>query len=496
MTPPTAPSSALASAPTNAAALAAPPAPAHRRGYQHLPTHRHWSIQPPMIRAIADVIAIIMYSVWILVEHPEEKWRLVYRLGRLLTLNEDPLGAVAGSVASFMDWMPIAAQVLATIAAIMFAFELFRLLAGGAYDRLRTTIRSHLWPNRRRVILIGDGRAAHWMADDILAYHASIGRGVLLTHLRTERSASTLVHPLGALMVLQVHAITQRCLRQADIAHADDVVIVGDGDSRNLEALVRCSEALHATPSRRTTVHVRIDSPECAEQLNHAVENSDRWRHYCLDVRVFCPDEMAARQALAVWSGNVPAAPQQIEEVLMIGLGESAAAFLAMLAAATAPTPAPAKPRRINLMDMHPERAWARVKANFPQACAQFDPHLIHESADSDALGSALHDMVARTTGNLLISVSVGDVDGNLSIALRLAGMVRALPPSSRRITIFVRQSLAVNLGSLLVRNANPLKTAPELRVWGGLEDSFPVDLLPWEGGAADGAAPFVHPTT
>lgn len=308
-----------------------------------------------MIGAIADVIAIVLYSVWILVEHPEEKWRLVYRLGRLLTLNEDPLGAVAGSVASFMDWMPIAAQVLATIAAIMFAFELFRLLAGGAYDRLRTTIRSHLWPSRRRVILIGDGRAAHWIADDILAYHASIGRGVLLTHLRTERTPSTLVHPLGALMVLQVHAITQRCLRQADIAHADDVVIVGDGDSRNLEALVRCSEALHATPSRRTTVHVRIDSPECAEQLNHAVETSDRWRHYCLDVRVFCPDEMAARQALAVWSGTVPAAPQQIEEVLMIGLGESAAAFLAMLAAAT--TPAPAKPRRVNLMDMHPERA-------------------------------------------------------------------------------------------------------------------------------------------
>lgn len=440
-----------------------------------------------MIGAIADVIAIVLYSVWILVEHPEEKWRLVYRLGRLLTLNEDPLGAVAGSVASFTDWMPIAAQVLATIAAIMFAFELFRLLAGGAYDRLRTTIRSHVWPNRRRVILIGDGRAAHWMADDILAYHASIGRGVLLTHLRTERTPSTLVHPLGALMVLQVHAITQRCLRQADIAHADDVVIVGDGDSRNLEALVRCSEALHATPSRRTTVHVRIDSPECAEQLNHAVETSERWRHYCLDVRVFCPDEMAARQALAVWSGTVPAALQQIEEVLMIGLGESAAAFLAMLAAAT--TPAPAKPRRVNLMDMHPERAWARVKANFPQACAQFGPHLIHESAESDALDTALHDMVARTTGNLLISVSVGDVDGNLSIALRLAAMVRTLPPSSRCITIFVRQSLAVNLGSLLVRNANPLNTAPELRVWGGLEDSFPVDLLPWEGGVADGGS-------
>ena len=487
MTSPTEPARALASTPTNSAALAPPPAPAHRRGYQHLPTHRHWSIQPPMIGAIADVIAIVLYSVWILVEHPEEKWRLVYRLGRLLTLNEDPLGAVAGSVASFMDWMPIAAQVLATIAAIMFAFELFRLLAGGAYDRLRTTIRSHVWPNRRRVILIGDGRAAHWIADDILAYHASIGRGVLLTHLRTERTPSTLVHPLGALMVLQVHAITQRCLRQADIAHADDVVIVGDGDSRNLEALVRCSEALHATPSRRTTVHVRIDSPECAEQLNHAVETSDRWRHYCLDVRVFCPDEMAARQALAVWSGTVPAAPQQIEEVLMIGLGESAAAFLAMLADATAP--APAKPRRVNLMDMHPERAWARVKANFPQACAQFDPHLIHESADSDALGSALHDMLDRTNGNLLISVSVGDVDGNLSIALRLAAMVRALPPSSRRITIFVRPSLAVNLGSLLVRTANPLNPAPELRVWGGLEDSFPVDLLPWEGGVTDGGS-------
>jgi hypothetical protein len=27
------------------------------------------------------------------------------------------------------------------------------------------------------------------------------------------------------------------------------------------------------------------------------------------------------------------------------------------------------------------------------------------------------------------------------------------------------------------------------LRVWGGLEDSFPVDLLPWEGGAADGSS-------
>lgn len=449
-----------------------------------------------MIGAIADGIAIVLYSIWILAEHPEEKWRIIYHLGRLLTLNEDKIQAPQGALPfapSAMDWMPIAAEALATIAAIMFAFELFRLLAGGAYDRLRTKIRNKLWPSRRRVILIGDGRAAHWIADDILAYHASIGRGVLLTHLRTERSPSTLVHPLGALMVLQVHAITQRCLRQADIAHADDVVIVGDGDSRNLEALVRCSEALHATPSRRTTVHVRIDSPECAEQLNHAVENSDRWRHYCLDVRVFCPDEMAARQSLAVWSGTVPAAPQQIEEVLMVGLGESAAAFLAMLAAATAPTAptasAPVKPRRVNLMDMHPERAWARVKANFPQACTQFEPHLIHESAESDALGTALHDMMARTTGNLLISVSVGDVDGNLSIALRLAAMVRALPPSSRRITIFVRQSLAVNLGSLLVRNANPLNTNPELRVWGGLEDSFPVDLLPWEGGAADGSS-------
>jgi hypothetical protein len=25
--------------------------------------------------------------------------------------------------------------------------------------------------------------------------------------------------------------------------------------------------------------------------------------------------------------------------------------------------------------------------------------------------------------------------------------------------------------------------------VWGGLEDSFPVDLLPWEGGATDGGS-------
>ena len=54
----------------------------------------------------------------------------------------------------------------------------------------------------------------------------------------------------------------------------------------------------------------------------------------------------------------------------------------------------------------------------------------------------------------------------------------------------FVRQSFAVNLGALLVRNANALHTSPELRVWGGLEDSFPVDLLPWEGGAADGGLP------
>ena len=479
MTPSTEPQRPFASV-----SVGSPLVPIHRRGYLHSAGRRHWSLQPPMIGAIADLVAIVLYSIWILVEHPEEKWHVVYRLGRLLTLNEDTFTVSPNAVPSFMDWLPIAAQVLATVAAVMFAFELFRLLAGNAYDRVRTTFRNNFWSNRRRVILIGDGRAAQWMTDDILAYHASIGQPVLLTHVRTEHSASTFIHPLGPLMILQRHVITAHGLRQAGIASADDVVIVGDGDARNLETLVRCSEALHLRSSPRTTIHVRIDSPECAEQLIHAAENNERWRQYPIKVKVFCPSEMAARQALAVWSAGSSAALQGIEEVMMVGLGESGAAFLAMLAVASeaaGAVSARATPRRVNVMDLHPDRAWARVKANFAQASAQFDPHLIHESADSDALGVALHAMAERTTGDLLISVSVGDVDGNLSIALRLAAMIRAMPPMNRRITIFVRQSLAVNLGMLLVRNANAPNTAPELRVWGGLEDSFPVDLLSWD---------------
>jgi hypothetical protein len=433
----------------------------------------HWWLQPTTLGAICGAGAILVYLASCIAEFGDkdaDPWvDIPYHLGRLISLNEDP-GDLASSI-TVVRTLRVAAEWLVVGSYGLLGFHLFRLVGGPAYEWLRTQWRRLLfW--RPKVLVIGDGRAAQWLAQDIIAWQAWQGRPVMLTHLRVDRVSDALSHPVGALMVIHARAITVGALRRAGIGHAERIIIAGDGQSTNLETLAHCGEALRAAHAPAVRIHVRVDSPDCAEQLEHALQHAQRAP--TVPVRIFSPDRQAAECAIDRWVDSFGGTAPRIRGVMSIGLGKTGAAFLDALAEHSLD---PALITPVVVHDLHAERAWERMRSVFAPACARLAPTLVDGGTEANALEEQLALLLRATDGEVVVSVSVGNVDANLSIGLRIAAFVREHGTAGCRVTLFVRQPLLVDFGALLARHhAGAQREPAQVVVWGGLEESFGAD--------------------
>ena len=445
----------------------------HPRQPAPRPVNRHrWWLQPTTLGAIAGGGAILLYLASCLLEigSPDaDPWNEIpYRLGRLISLNED-LSQLTSSVPA-VQTLRIIAQWLVVASFGLLGFHVFRLVGGPAYEWLRTQWRRLLfW--RPKVLVIGEGRAAQWLAQDIIAWQAWQGRPVMLTHLRVDRVSDALSHPVGALMVIHSRAITVHSLRRAGIGHAECVIIAGDGQTKNLETLARCGEALRGAHLPGVCVHVRVDSPECAEQLRHALEHGDLAP--TVPVHIFLPDSRAADGAIDRWMDAFGQAVPAIRGIMAVGLGDSGAAFLDVLASRALNT---AHPTPVVVLDARPARQWARMQSAFGTSCAALTPTLVEGGSESGLLEEHLAAMLTARDGEVVVSISVGDAESNLAIGLRVASFVRSHGTSGCRVSVFVRQPLMVDFSALLARHADASGDLAQVVVWGGLEESFGAD--------------------
>ena len=447
----------------------------HPRQPAPRPVNRHrWWLQPTTLGAISGGGAILLYLASCLLEigTPDaDPWNEIpYRLGRLISLNED-LSQLTSSVPA-VQTLRIIAQWLVVASFGLLGFHVFRLVGGPAYEWLRTQWRRLLfW--RPKVLVIGEGRAAQWLAQDIIAWQAWQGRPVMLTHLRVDRVADALSHPVGSLMVIHSRAITVHSLRRAGIGHAECVIIAGDGQTKNLETLARCGEALRGAHLPGVCMHVRVDSPECAEQLRHALEHGDLAP--TVPVHVFLPDSRAADGAIDRWMDAFGKSVPAIRGIMAVGLGDSGAAFLDVLASRllNASQPAP-----LVVIDAHPTRQWARMQSAFGASSAALAPTLVEGGPESGLLEERLAQLLSAAAGEVVVSISVGDAESNLAIGLRVASFVRSHGTAGCRVSVFVRQPLMVDFSALLARHTDASGDVTQLVVWGGLEESFGADWL------------------
>jgi hypothetical protein len=428
------------------------------------PSHERWWLQPPTIGAIAGLLAVLL----LLVEEvmvgraisPEGLLHAIYRAGQLISLNQNDAGMETFPTPAARH-VATAAQMLAVVAVAMLGFEIFRLLGGSAYERMRILLR-RAWPGER-VMVIGTGPAAEAVVEGVLHRASLAHRRALVTHLRTGGRGSDAVHPLGALMVMHPREIGARTLRQADMAGMDHVIVAGDGDAGNLAIAAHCVRAAQVRPVR---ISVQIDSPECAAQVRHMGGLGG----HGAQLQVFCPDRIAA--CTAVRALRASASGEGATRLLCVGFGASASAFMCEWLAGAVPEGEVAE---VVAIDPHASRAADRLRANFPSACSRGQVHPIEAHCHPELLRSEIERLVRQAEDDVHIVVSVGDVDRNLSIALQAASMVRSLAPRPDRVTVLLRQSLLHDIGALLGRQDG---AGPRLRVWGGIEESFQIDAV------------------
>jgi hypothetical protein len=214
-----------------------------------------------------------------------------------------------------------------------------------------------------------------------------------------------------------------------------------------------------------------VDSPECAEQLRHALEHGDLAP--TVPVRIFLPDGRAADGALDRWMDAFGEQVPAIRGIMAVGLGDSGAAFLDVLASRVLDA---AHPTPVAVLDARPARQWARMQSAFAASCAALAPTLLEGGSESGLLEEHLAPMLTARDGEVVVSISVGDAESNLAIGLRVASFVRTHGTAGCRVSVFVRQPLMVDFSALLARHADASGDVAQVVVWGGLEESFGAD--------------------
>ena len=427
-------------------------------------SHERWWIQPPTVGALCGVLAVLMLALSAaLGDKPlsaESMLRVVYRAGQLMSLNQDE-----PDVADHPDQGEriaiLVAQVLAVIAVAMLGFEFFRLLGGPAYERLRVLAR-RIGPGTR-VMVIGDGPAANAVVDGLLHGGMVAGKRVLVTLVRPGAIESSPVHPLGALMVVRRQDVSERDLQLLDINGMSRVIVAGESDAANLAQASACVRALQ--PASGVLIALRINSPECAAQVRSASRASAPDSPLSR-VRVFCPDAIASARAL-----SAEGRPPWGQRLLLLGFGASASAFLAEWLCAHPEAECP----EIVAIDPRADHALERFRANYQDLAGVARVRTIRDTVHPDLLRHELARLLAGSAAPVAVSVAVGDLDRNLSLALLAVSLAQSGGAVRGQVTVFLRQSLLQEVSALLAAGPHQVVS---LRVWGGVDDSFGISAV------------------
>lgn len=452
--------------------------------------------EPAWVGAVLVALAIVAFAVGRASRHggwdPDGALDVVHEGGQLVALNASDRGS---SGPEGETWERVA-RVLSVLAFAAFGFEVLRTISGSAVERLRVLWRRWMpgLRGRRRVSVLGSGPRADWLAREIAALPGRDGKGqALVTQVCPEPAGGR--PALGPLLVASRPAIDRASLESLDVDRADEVVVMADDDA---EALTRLNAVL-GLPDRRPagaaarTVRVELRTPEVREQVRSADwdretaradgrEGRGQW-----DVRVWSADENAARHALrsARLDWRHPfSRPGGRTELIAIGFGGAGRVLAAgMLRTAHHVDEVPC---RITVIDVDAARSIARFRASFPHV----DRIAVIESHALDGFDPAVRAMVTErmrdASVNVVLSVSVGDLDGNLSIALGIARSLADGEPgqaSARRgdaMPVFVRQSGLADVHGVFerLRPAGQLG-AVDLHPWGSLDDAcHPEDVL------------------
>jgi hypothetical protein len=409
----------------------------------------------------------------------EDSLDTVHESGQLVALNL--------SVPDEGDWWGRFARFFAVLAFAAFGFEVIRAVSWSTVERLRIWWRRMPWLRRaRRIAIIGSTARADWLAHGIAfsgEQDADAGR-TLVTQVRenapTERPA------LGPLLVITEPIVSAQSLASLDVDRADQIVISCDDDAVALGRL----NAVLSLPDRRPPgkpgriVRVQLQTPEVLEQVRSAGWDrrpSAVGQGAASDVRIWNPDEIAARRALGSaqldWRHSFARAGGRTE-LFCIGFG--GAGRLLASALLRQAHHVDESMCRITVIDEQPARAVARFRASHSRVddVARIDWHQL--DAFDPAVRAMIHGRLEDSTSNVVISVAVGDVDQNLAVAL---GLVREATQAARPgvpMPVFVRQSGMVDVTSVFGRfRSESSGRAVALVPWGGMEDSCrPEDVL------------------
>jgi hypothetical protein len=283
-------------------------------------------------------------------------------------------------------------------------------------------------------------------------------------------------------------------------AQADQIIVIAKDDAVALGRLSAVFALAEKRPRRLRELVVRImlETPEVISQVRAA----DLARRIAVidhdkapDLRVWNPDEIAARHALRAthldWRHSF-AQPDGTTELFCIGFG-SAGSMLASAALRLAHH-VDTRPCKITVVDQHAARSVARFRASHPS----LEGLATIESLAGDAYDVPVIDMLrerlADPARNVVVSVAIGDVDHNLTIALMIQRALKDLPVARAPMPIFVRQSGTTEVGFLFDRlGASKSRSVTKLVRWGGLDDACRPEQVIGLGGAIDERAVRVH---
>ena len=453
------------------------------RVFRHLPT----------VGALLGLVAVSFAFIGWYRSGSSDLREMLHRLGAVATINEP--------YHSEDPWTS-AAQGCAVVAAGILGLELFRFLAGHTWDRVRIAFRRIMSGllSQRRILVVGSSSEALWLAEQI-ARQPAVGRlspPYMVTHVCVNDTPTDRSSAHGSLMSIEVPRFDKVSLSAVGLGWADEVLLLGDSDSRALEMLSLSIEITDGRrgPSKPRVIRLRLESPEVAERVRAA-----EWRHgrtvgsqSCpIDVRVWIADDLAARHALrrqTIDWRHPFSKPGGSTELICLGFGMSQRVFaLALLRQAHHIDEAP---MRIVAIDPEVERAVARLRTSFPNIDSVATIETIAADGFSSEVQRLITERATRPNTNLCIAISVGDVDLNLELALGLPKCVYCSDQGLRSPPVFLRQSLAAEPAMICKWLANSgSRGGLALQPWGGLDHSY--DVLSIMEGALDARARRVH---
>jgi len=406
----------------------------------------------------------------------------LYEAGQLMLLNVDPDDHTGASM-----WI---ARLFAVFAVLLFGIEVVLQFGGRGIDRLRLWYRRNFAGSHagKRVLVIGSDDHAADFAKSLFRTDSQSSLGTrFVTHLSsgTERNLhpSDLSNPV--LTIVRPN-LGPECLRDIGIDRYTDVVVIESKDSVALETLACACEALHgpmttAGAAVRTlpTIRIRIQSPElCATLRRRNWVPSSALGH----VRMWCPDDLSARRALrdanldGTWSFAKPGGRSSI---VMLGFGSANRALAAR--AIGQMHHVDETPADLHVFDEQADRSWSLFEEAWPGA--KNDQAVRHQLHDADAHApetrARIRELAGDRTSNLLIGISIGDLDANLALASAIIDDLSASIEQPRAVVLIRQRGVAD--ADEIARFAKSGDRWPGIQVlaWGDVRSSqSPDDVL------------------